>query len=107
MFQGLRTAIYPVHDLEEGKRWYSEALETEPYFDEPFYVGFNVAGYELGRKGGISGLSSQEMEWLNRVHASHDQISEPLLEQAFGQAELMTIPVIVFHLQKLLHERNP
>ena len=48
MFQGLRTAIYPVHDLEEGKRWYSQALETEPYFDEPFYVGFNVAGYELG-----------------------------------------------------------
>jgi hypothetical protein len=60
----------------------------------------------LGRKGGISGLGSQEMELLNRVHASHHQISEPLLEQAFGQAELMTIPVIVFHLQKLLYERS-
>lgn len=61
----------------------------------------------LGRKGGISGLSSQEMELLNQVHAGHDQISEQVLEQAFQQAELMTIPVIVFHLQKLLHERNP
>jgi predicted enzyme related to lactoylglutathione lyase len=24
------------------------AAGSEPYFDEPFYVGFNVAGYELG-----------------------------------------------------------
>ncbi len=23
-------------------------LGVEPYFDEPFYVGFNVGGYELG-----------------------------------------------------------
>ena len=26
----------------------SSARERTPYFDEPFYVGFNVAGYELG-----------------------------------------------------------
>ena len=24
------------------------ALGIEPYFDQPFYVGFNVCGYELG-----------------------------------------------------------
>jgi hypothetical protein len=23
-------------------------LGQEPYFDQPFYVGFNVGGYELG-----------------------------------------------------------
>ncbi len=23
-------------------------MGQQPYFDEPFYVGFNVAGYELG-----------------------------------------------------------
>ena len=23
-------------------------LEIDPYFDEPFYVGFNVGGFELG-----------------------------------------------------------
>ncbi len=23
-------------------------LGAQPYFDEPFYVGYNVAGYELG-----------------------------------------------------------
>jgi predicted enzyme related to lactoylglutathione lyase len=48
MFQGLRTAIYHVSDIERGKQWYSEVLGNEPYFDQPFYVGYNVGGYELG-----------------------------------------------------------
>jgi lactoylglutathione lyase len=45
---GLRTTIYIVQDLDSAKEWYSKAFETTPYFDEPFYVGFNIAGYELG-----------------------------------------------------------
>jgi predicted enzyme related to lactoylglutathione lyase len=47
-FLGLRTAIYHVDDIERAKEWYARALGFPPYFDEPFYVGFNVAGYELG-----------------------------------------------------------
>jgi predicted enzyme related to lactoylglutathione lyase len=47
-FLGLRTAIYPVDDLAKAKAWYSAVLETAPYFDEPFYVGFSVGGFELG-----------------------------------------------------------
>ncbi len=45
---GLRTVGYKVGDLAAAKAWYSQILGIEPYFDEPFYVGFNVAGYELG-----------------------------------------------------------
>ena len=48
MFLGLRTAIYPAADMEAAKKWYSEVLGKEPYFDEPFYVGFDVEGFELG-----------------------------------------------------------
>jgi predicted enzyme related to lactoylglutathione lyase len=47
-FLGLRTVIYHAPDLEKTKAWYAEALGIEPYFDQPFYVGFNVGGYELG-----------------------------------------------------------
>lgn len=47
-FMGLRTAIYKVGDLEEAKEWYSKILDKPPYFDEPFYIGFDVGGYELG-----------------------------------------------------------
>lgn len=45
---GLRTTIYKVADIGKAKDWYAKAFQVEPYFDEPFYVGFNVAGYELG-----------------------------------------------------------
>lgn len=47
-FLGLRTTIYKVSDIEKAKTWYSSILGIDPYFNEPFYVGFNVAGYELG-----------------------------------------------------------
>jgi len=47
-FLGLRTAKYSAADLAAAKRWYAELLGQAPYFDEPFYVGFNVGGFELG-----------------------------------------------------------
>ena len=48
MILGLRTALYPAPDLAAGKAWYAKALGVEPYFDQPFYVGFAVGGFELG-----------------------------------------------------------
>ena len=47
-FLGLRTLGYMVSDITAAKNWYSEVLGIEPYFDQPYYVGFNVGGYELG-----------------------------------------------------------
>ncbi len=48
MFQGLRTVIYSGQNLAKAKAWYAQVLGQPPYFDQPFYVGFNVGGYELG-----------------------------------------------------------
>jgi predicted enzyme related to lactoylglutathione lyase len=45
---GLRTTIYKETDLIKAKGWYAQVFQTEPYFDEPFYVGFAIGGYELG-----------------------------------------------------------
>jgi predicted enzyme related to lactoylglutathione lyase len=47
-FLGLRTVIHPVTDLAAATQWWTSLLGFGPYFDEPFYVGFEVAGYELG-----------------------------------------------------------
>lgn len=47
-FLGLRTAAYSARDLGAATAWYRKVLEIDPYFDEPFYVGFNVGGFELG-----------------------------------------------------------
>ena len=48
MIQGLRTVVYHTPDLEAGKNWYSLVVGKPPYFDQPFYVGFEVSGFELG-----------------------------------------------------------
>jgi len=48
MIKGLRTAIYPAPDLGQGKSWYEMVFQRKPYFDEPFYVGFEIGGFELG-----------------------------------------------------------
>jgi len=48
MLLGLRTAIYPVQDLVAAKAWYAKVIGHAPYFDQPFYVGFDVGGFELG-----------------------------------------------------------
>lgn len=48
MILGLRTVLYPTPDLPAGKAWYASVLDHPPYFDEPFYVGFAVGGFELG-----------------------------------------------------------
>lgn len=45
---GLATVIYPVPDLDRAKAWYADAFGKAPYFDQPFYVGFEIGGYELG-----------------------------------------------------------
>lgn len=47
-FRGLRTAIYAVSDLAAATAWYRGVLECEPYFNEDFYVGFDIGGFELG-----------------------------------------------------------
>lgn len=45
---GLRTCCYLVSDMKAAKAWYTKAFEQDPYFDEPFYIGFNIGGFELG-----------------------------------------------------------
>lgn len=47
-FLQLRRVTYFAPNLEKAKAWYSKVLGTQPYFDEPFYVGFMMNGYELG-----------------------------------------------------------
>lgn len=48
MFLGLRSHILDTDDLEATKTWYETVLGKSPYFDQPFYVGFDVGGFELG-----------------------------------------------------------
>jgi predicted enzyme related to lactoylglutathione lyase len=76
MIKGLGTVIYKVTDLSRAKAWYAAALQQQPYFDEPFYVGFNVGGYELGLDpdlaSGQAGAGGSVAYW--RVAAIEDAV---------------------------------
>lgn len=56
MLQKLRTVIYHAADLREAKEWYIKATGVQPYFDEPFYVGFDINGCELGLDPSINNI---------------------------------------------------
>jgi predicted enzyme related to lactoylglutathione lyase len=67
MIAGLATVIYRVTDLDRAKAWYSSAFQQAPYFDQPFYVGFSIGGYELGLdpdpSGGKTGPGGSVAYW--------------------------------------------
>jgi predicted enzyme related to lactoylglutathione lyase len=89
-FLGLRSAIYQVKDLERAKDWYRSVLGIGPYFDEPFYVGFNVGGFELGlhpaeganATGGTGGVAYWGVEhmaeaWPRLLKLGAQAVNEP------------------------------
>ena len=93
MILGLRTAIYPTPDLVKGKAWYSQALGCAPYFDEPFYVGFSVGGFELGLiPDGETGVAGVQAYWgvpdaaaeLGRLEALGARVQEPVKDVGGG-----------------------
>jgi transposase InsO family protein len=60
----------------------------------------------LGRQGGVSGLTTQEMDHLAAFHDCNDRVTESLLRQAFEQAPAGTLPEVLFQLQSLLSKRR-
>lgn len=70
---GLATVIYPVPDLDRAKTWYAKAFGKPPYFDQPFYVGFEIGGYELGLlpDGGLAGSEGGVAYWrVDEINAA-------------------------------------
>jgi predicted enzyme related to lactoylglutathione lyase len=77
-FLGLRTVIYRVKDLDEAKAFYTKILGFAPYFDEPYYVGYEVAGYELGLQSYESddhAVNSVETYWgVDDIQTTYNQL---------------------------------
>ena len=77
MILGLGTAIYPVTDLAHAKEWYAKVLQRQPYFDQPFYVGFNVGGFELGLDPNASASGAAVAYWgVEDARAAYDRLIE-------------------------------
>ncbi len=80
MFQTLRTIVIRVPDLAAAKAWYAAATGVTPYFDEPFYVGFDLGGTELGldpdSNSGLPGVGGTSAYW--RVQNVDDALAHLL-----------------------------
>ncbi len=73
--QGLRTVIYPVNDLDAARAWWTGVLGIDPYFVEPFYVGFDVAGFELGLLPDADVADGAHVYWgVDDVAATVDEV---------------------------------
>lgn len=48
MIQGIKHFNYPVKDITQAKKFYSELLGVEPYVDSEYYVGFRIGDQEIG-----------------------------------------------------------
>ena len=80
MLLGLRTAIYHAPDMAAARLWYMKVLGFPPYFDQPFYIGFNVGGYELGLtpEPGPDGISTASGAYwgVKDIGAAHARLLE-------------------------------
>ena len=96
MVLGLRSVIYFVADLAVAKDWYSDVFEVTPYFDEPFYVGYQIGEAELGLDpdltAGQPGLGGSVAYWrvadiaatVARIVALEIEVLEPIRDVGGG-----------------------
>ena len=90
---GLRSAIYPVSDPAAARDWYAALFGKAPYFDSPFYVGFELGGFEFGLlKSDDAGTGGVRAMWgvadieaaLQQIQAAGGALIEPVAEVGGG-----------------------
>ena len=62
---GITTVLHPVSDMDAAKKVYTALLGTQPQTDSPYYVGFEVAGQQIGLvpNSGPGGMVSPVAYW--------------------------------------------
>lgn len=65
MKQGIGLFVYPVKDVARTKAIFGKLLGTQPYVDQPYYVGFRVGEQEIGLdpNGHAAGLAGPVGYW--------------------------------------------
>lgn len=72
--EGIKTVLHPVSELSKAKPVYTALLGIEPQADSPYYVGYEVAGQQIGLvpRGGAQGdMTSPVAFWhVSDIEAS-------------------------------------
>jgi predicted enzyme related to lactoylglutathione lyase len=63
--EGIKTVLHPVSDVARAKAVYAALLGMPPQVDDPYYVGFEAAGQQIGLVpgGGPQGMSTPVAYW--------------------------------------------
>ena len=48
MAKTIKVLVYPTKDLDAGRAFFSTFLDTKPYADSAYYVGYRVGDLEIG-----------------------------------------------------------
>jgi len=108
--RGLTTVNFYASDLEEAKKWYSELLNMEPYFNVPNYVEFRIGDYqhELGiidskfaPEGATDTPGGAIMYWhVDDLQATLDKLLslgatlyQPIIDRSGGEGNFVTASV--------------
>jgi len=93
--EGIKTVLHPVSDLAAAKAVYTALLGAPPQVDGPYYVGFEVAGQQIGLVpgGGPRGMTAAVAYWhvpdiaakLVEVTAAGAVVNEPAHDVGGGR----------------------
>ncbi len=63
--EGIKTVLHPVSDLDRAKAVYTALLGITPQADSSYYVGYEVAGQQIGLVpgGAAQGMTSPVAYW--------------------------------------------
>ena len=91
--EGIKTVLHPVTDLAKAKPVYTALLGAPPQSDASYYVGYEVAGQQIGLVPGGGGMSSPVAYWhvpdieakLAEVTAAGATVKEPVRDVGGGR----------------------
>lgn len=109
--RGLATISFYAENHEEAKKWYSEILGMEPYFNVPGYSEFRLGDYqhELGiidgkyaPKNSVKEIGGTIAYWhvddlqgtLDLLTSKGAKVYEPIIDRSGGKMAFVTASVI-------------
>ena len=92
--EGVKTILHPVSDLDAAKAVYTALLGMAPQSDAPYYVGYELAGQQIGLvPGDGQGMTSPVAYWhvsdieakLAEVTAAGATVKDPARDVGGGR----------------------
>ena len=92
MTEGIQTVIFPVNDATAAKARFTALLGVEPYVDSAYYIGYKVAGQDIGldpnghRAGAVGYVSVTDIKGrLKSLLDAGAEVSEELRDVGGGR----------------------